>query len=80
MGLGPTVWHLLPKGWALSKCKVFIWLNWLAIKNKCWTADRLARRGLSHPHNCVLCDQKDETVQHILTCEIKWQGAQAVNL
>ena len=51
------------KSWALSKCKVFIWL---AIKNKCWTADRLARSRLSHPANCVLWYQKDETVQHIL--------------
>lgn len=40
------------KSWALSKCKLFIWL---AVKNKCWTADRLAR-SLSHPDNCVLCD------------------------
>ena len=52
------------KSWVLSKRKVFIWL---AIKNKCWTADRLARRGLPHPDDCVLCDQEDGIVQHILT-------------
>jgi hypothetical protein len=23
---------------------------------KCWTADRLARKGLQHPESCLLCD------------------------
>jgi hypothetical protein len=49
------------------KCKVFIWL---AINNKCWTADRLQKRGLDYPENCALCDQDDETAQaaqHLLT-------------
>lgn len=32
----------------------------------CWTADRLAKRGLPHPEKCAMCDQ-EETVQHILT-------------
>lgn len=40
---------------------------WLAIQNKCWTADRLAHRGLPHPYQSVLCDQEEETIQHILT-------------
>jgi hypothetical protein len=40
---------------------------WLAIRNRCWTADRLAKRGLSHPDKCPLCDQLDETIQHLLT-------------
>jgi hypothetical protein len=39
-------WKRVWKSWALSKCKVFIWL---AIKNKCWTADRLARSGSFTP-------------------------------
>jgi hypothetical protein len=50
-----------------GKCKTFIWL---AIRNRCWTADRLQRRGLPHPDRCPLCDQAvqaEETVQHILT-------------
>ncbi|GJN12867.1 hypothetical protein PR202_ga31184 [Eleusine coracana subsp. coracana] len=29
-------------------------------------ADRLARRGMPHPESCVLCDQQDESIQHIL--------------
>jgi hypothetical protein len=49
--------------WAPQKCKFFIWL---ASLNKCWTADRLARRGLDHPDKCLLCDQQEETAQHIL--------------
>jgi len=55
---------LTEKSWAPSKCKIFIWL---AIQNRCWTADRLQKRGLPHPAHCPLCDQEDETVQHLLT-------------
>jgi len=47
-----------------GKCKTFIWL---AVRNCCWTADRLQKRGLPHPEHCPLCDQDDETVQHLLT-------------
>jgi hypothetical protein len=28
---------------------------WLALKNRLWTVDRLARRGLQHPPHCSLC-------------------------
>jgi hypothetical protein len=49
--------------WAPPKCKFFLWL---AAINRCWMADRLARRSLDHPDKCPLCDQEDETVQHIL--------------
>jgi hypothetical protein len=38
---------------------------WLAAHNKCWTADRLATRGLAHPEHCPLCDQ-EETIDHLL--------------
>ncbi|WVZ83279.1 hypothetical protein U9M48_030445, partial [Paspalum notatum var. saurae] len=57
-------WKRLWKSWAPPKCKVFLWL---ALRNKCWTTDCLAMRGLPHPSQCVLCDQEEETVQHILT-------------
>jgi hypothetical protein len=41
----------------------------LAINNRCWTADRLDKRGLQHPPTCPLCDQAQETINHILvTC------------
>jgi hypothetical protein len=44
-------------------CKFFAWL---ASKNRCWTADRLRRRGLPCPSACPLCDQEPETLQHLL--------------
>jgi hypothetical protein len=51
------------KSWAPPRVKFFIWL---ACQDRCWTADRLARRGLQHPPRCVLCDQEMETMEHIL--------------
>ena len=57
-------WKPLWKSWAPGKCKTFIWL---AIWNRCWTADQLQKRGLPHLDRCPLCDQEEETVQHILT-------------
>ena len=56
-------WQEIWKTWAPPPCKFFIWL---AVLNHCWTADRLARRGLQHPEHCPLCDQEEETVQHLL--------------
>jgi hypothetical protein len=46
-------WKHLWKSWAPGKCKPFIWL---AIRNRCWTADRLEKRGLPHPDQYPLCD------------------------
>jgi hypothetical protein len=51
------------KSWAPSKCSFFLWL---AMHNRGWTADRLAKRGLPHPSVCPLCDQEEETIQHLL--------------
>ena len=34
--------------------------------NRVWTADRLAKRNLPHPESCPLCDQEDETINHLL--------------
>jgi len=39
---------------------------WLAAHNCCWTADRLARKGLNNPAECPLCDQSGETIDHLL--------------
>jgi hypothetical protein len=59
-------WKRLWKSWAPPKCKFFLWL---AMMNTCWTADRLEKRGLPHPVTCPLCDQQQETIQHLLnTC------------
>jgi len=43
-----------------------IFFLWLDAHNRCWTADRLAKRGLDHPPKCQLCDQEDETLDHLL--------------
>ena len=51
------------KSWAPPKCKFFLWL---VAQNRCWTSDRLAKRGLNHPNNCPLCDQESETINHLL--------------
>jgi hypothetical protein len=51
------------KSWAPPKCRFFMWL---VAHNRCWTADRLARRGLPHPPKCLLCDQEQESIQHLL--------------
>jgi hypothetical protein len=51
------------KSWAPPKCRFFMWL---VAHNRCWTADRLARRGLPHPAKCLLCDQEQESIQHLL--------------
>uniref|UniRef100_A0A453I916 Reverse transcriptase zinc-binding domain-containing protein n=1 Tax=Aegilops tauschii subsp. strangulata TaxID=200361 RepID=A0A453I916_AEGTS len=40
--------------------------HWLANLDRCWTADRLARRNLPHPQRCPLCDQAPETIHHLL--------------
>jgi hypothetical protein len=51
------------KTWAPPKCRVFLWL---VSHKRCWTADRLERRGLPHPEKCPLCDQENEDIDHLL--------------
>jgi hypothetical protein len=51
------------KSWAPPKCRFFMWL---VAHQRCWTADRLAKRGLPHPDCCPLCDQEEENIQHLL--------------
>jgi hypothetical protein len=59
------------KTWALAKCRYFVWL---VANNKCWTADRLAKRGTDHPEKCPLCDQEEESIDHLLlSCEFTRQ-------
>ena len=40
---------------------------WLAINNCCWTSDRLSKRCLPHQPACPLCDQVEETINHVLS-------------
>jgi hypothetical protein len=49
--------------WALAKCQVFVWL---VVHKKCWTVDRLAKRGMNDPENCPLCNQEEENIDHLL--------------
>jgi hypothetical protein len=51
------------KTWAPAKCRFFLWL---VAHKKCWTADRLAHHGMDHPDKCPLCDQEEETIDHLL--------------
>jgi hypothetical protein len=51
------------KSWAPNKGRFFIWL---VEHNRCWTTDKLARRGLPHPECYPLCDQQPESINHLL--------------
>jgi len=55
-------WERIWKSWAPGKCKFFMWT---VAHNRCWTADRLAKRGLNHPPKCPLCDQVGESIDHL---------------
>ncbi|KAK1610430.1 hypothetical protein QYE76_034103 [Lolium multiflorum] len=56
---GNIVW----KPWAPPKCRFFAWL---AVQNRLWTADRLAKRGWPHQPSCQLCRCSPETARHLL--------------
>jgi hypothetical protein len=56
-------WERIWNTWAPPKCWFFIWL---VAHSKCWTADCLARRGMPRPKCCPLCDQEEETINHLL--------------
>uniref|UniRef100_A0A8I6WU71 Reverse transcriptase domain-containing protein n=1 Tax=Hordeum vulgare subsp. vulgare TaxID=112509 RepID=A0A8I6WU71_HORVV len=56
-------WKLTWKCWAPPRVRFF---HSFANLDRCWTADRLARRNLPHPQRCPLCDQAPETIHHLL--------------
>jgi hypothetical protein len=58
-------WRWIWKTWAPLKCEVFLWL---AVWDSFWTTNHLAKQNLPHPSQCLLCDQAEETIQHLLTC------------
>jgi hypothetical protein len=49
--------------WAPAKCRYFVWL---VANNKCWKAVRLAKREMDHLEKCPLCDQEEESIDHLL--------------
>jgi hypothetical protein len=55
--------RLVWKAWAPPKTKLFAWL---ALQNRLWTADRLARRGWQNCGLCPLCKETPETADHLL--------------
>jgi hypothetical protein len=55
--------HRIWKTWAPPKTKFFMWL---VAHRKVWTADRLQKRGMDHPERCPLCDQDQETLDHMV--------------
>jgi hypothetical protein len=55
-------WRMIWKAWAPPGVKFF---HWKANIDRCWTAARLARRGLQHHPSCLLCDQMPETIHHL---------------
>jgi hypothetical protein len=56
-------WERIWKTWAPSKCRFFMWL---VARKRCWTADRLAQRGIPHLESCPFCDQVEESIDHLL--------------
>lgn len=62
---------------APTKSKTFMWL---ALKNRCCMADRLSKWGLPHPARCPLCDQSDETIDHLLLGCVVAQSGSVVDL
>jgi hypothetical protein len=46
------------------KLKLFFWL---ALHGRLWTSERRKRHGLQPEAACALCDQADETTDHLLT-------------
>ena len=59
------------KTWAPQKVKLFMWL---AVRQRIWTSDRRRHRGLTSDATCRLCDQEEETADHLLcTCSFTRQ-------
>lgn len=58
--------ELIWKTWAPLRVKIFLWL---AFQRRHWTGDRRRRHGLDARDTCFLCDQEEESIDHILaTC------------
>lgn len=58
-----TYTDFVSKQRAPQQCQFF---SWLAMRNRCWTSDRLARRGLPHQDSCPLRNQHDESIDHLI--------------
>jgi hypothetical protein len=68
-------WKMIWKSWAPPWVKFF---HWQANIGRCWTAARLAKRGLQHHPKCLLCDQLPETIHHLkVGCPISKSGTRS---
>ena len=54
---------ILKKARAPGKCKFFIWL---ALHDRCWTAERRKRHNLQDNDSCILYAQESESIAHLL--------------
>ena len=54
---------VLWKARAPGKCNFF---GWLALHDRCWTAERRMRHNLQQDDHCALCSQEPETISHLL--------------
>jgi hypothetical protein len=50
------------RAWAPLRCKI---ATWLIIKERVWTANRLAKRDLPHNEKCVFCNNSEEDARHL---------------
>jgi hypothetical protein len=55
------------KTWVPPKCRFFLWL---VVQKRFWTADWFAHHGMNHPDRCPLCDQEEETIDHLLISSV----------
>lgn len=60
--VGPTI-EFTWRSRAPLRCRFFAWL---ALQNKCWTSDQLARCGLDHQERCPFYNQEEETINHLI--------------
>lgn len=57
--------HLI---WKTSPPPLVKILLWLAFRRRHWTADRRRRHDLEVRDTCFLCEQEQETIDHIIAC------------
>uniref|UniRef100_A0ACD5T8Q2 Uncharacterized protein n=1 Tax=Avena sativa TaxID=4498 RepID=A0ACD5T8Q2_AVESA len=65
---GRTALPAATQVWSTSTPLKYKFFGWLAIQNRCWTVERLQRRGLPNHGTCPLCELENgnESLDHIL--------------
>jgi hypothetical protein len=75
-----TIWSTVWQPFLWPKVSFFLWLT---AQNRILTWDNLRKRGFTGPSRCTLCQQNEETMEHLLNnCHYSQQiwdwGAQAM--